>query len=457
MNGASEYHSVELEDETCRGCTICVTACPVEAIRVYKGKAHILEEKCIDCGQCIRICPHKAKYAKSNTLEDIGSYSRAVALVAPAWYTQFNEKYSRRSIRAALCALGFSAVCDVADAAAEITCQSAAYMRDYLENPANIRPVISSSCPAVVKLIQIRFPSLIENLLPIIPPAELAARYIRNSNAWGTEQNNGEKTGIFFLSPCPAKITVARSPLGYHQSEIDGVLTIQNTYLPVLNALKSLPPEIKTAASPVDTTDILTPLNQTWCTASGEAECLDQVLRAAGTDLKWVNASGISQIVPLLEAIEDGQLSAYDFVELSTCGGGCLGGPLTINPSPVAEAQLRRRIRSQKIQPHNQQAKEDAIALLAKSDYKALLWEKEVFPRPSQLLSPDFSKARKMMEEIENVISQLPGLDCGSCGSPNCRALAEDIVKKKAKIEDCVIILKAKYEELLFGEGHGKS
>ena len=78
MNGASEYHSVELEDETCRGCTICVTACPVEAIRVYKGKAHILEEKCIDCGQCIRICPHKAKSPQYKSIYGFNLVSRII-------------------------------------------------------------------------------------------------------------------------------------------------------------------------------------------------------------------------------------------------------------------------------------------------------------------------------------------------------------------------------------------
>ena len=63
MNGKSDFHSVELRDENCKGCTICVTTCPVEAIRVHGGKAHIIEQKCIDCGECIRRCPSRAKFA----------------------------------------------------------------------------------------------------------------------------------------------------------------------------------------------------------------------------------------------------------------------------------------------------------------------------------------------------------------------------------------------------------
>jgi Na+-translocating ferredoxin:NAD+ oxidoreductase RNF subunit RnfB len=53
---------------------------------------------------------------------------------------------------------------------------------------------------------------------------------------------------------------------------------------------------------------------------------------------------------------------------------------------------------------------------------------------------------------MEKIYQQLGGLDCGSCGSPSCRALAEDIVKGKAKKEDCIIVLKALYEQMIFGD-----
>ena len=34
-----------------------------------------------------------------------------------------------------------------------------------------------------------------------------------------------------------------------------------------------------------------------------------------------------------------------------------------------------------------------------------------------------------------------PGLDCGSCGAPTCRSLAEDIARGVAKETDCIHIL----------------
>ena len=80
MNGESNFHSVELRDEVCKGCTICVTSCPVEAIRVHGGKAHILEEHCIDCGECIRKCPSHAKYSRTIGLEQLENFDTNVAL-----------------------------------------------------------------------------------------------------------------------------------------------------------------------------------------------------------------------------------------------------------------------------------------------------------------------------------------------------------------------------------------
>jgi len=48
------------------------------------------------------------------------------------------------------------------------------------------------------------------------------------------------------------------------------------------------------------------------------------------------------------------------------------------------------------------------------------------------------------MEDMRKIMEMLPGLDCGSCGSPTCAALAEDIVRGDAQIYDCIFLLKEK-------------
>ena len=79
-----------------------------------------------------------------------------------------------------------------------------------------------------------------------------------------------------------------------------------------------------------------------WCSSSGEAQCLEKKLSEMEIDCKWINASGISHAVQILEEAEDGLYCQFDFLEINACDGGCLGGPLTVIPYPVAEATLRR-------------------------------------------------------------------------------------------------------------------
>ncbi len=476
MNGKSDFHSVELRDENCKGCTICVTSCPVEAIRVHGGKAHILETQCIDCGECIRKCPSRAKYALTTQLSELSGYKTKVALIAPAFFAQFSEKTSHQAIMNAVKTLGFDFVYDISGAAGEVSRATAEFIRENKRTGQCETPIISSSCPAILKLIQIRFPSLIDHILPIIPPSENAARQARAQHP---------DAGIFFISPCPAKVTVARSPLGYAKSEIDGVFAMNAVYLPVLQALKkgvssglAGAPGAGTGAATVSgagnapseqgaggeqSDPAFRAAHVQWCRAAGEAEALELHLKQYGDDCRWLYADGLTQALKILEETEDGQFEHFDFLEISACTGGCLGGPLTVTPAPAAASVLRRGAKNSAGSAQAGSAATSSGATgtpgasangtpCAQPKLSDLLFSEPIIPRPSRLLDTDFAAARKKMQQMEEIVTQLGGLDCGSCGAPNCRALAEDIVRRNAVIEDCVIVLKAQYEQMLFGK-----
>jgi len=60
--------------------------------------------------------------------------------------------------------------------------------------------------------------------------------------------------------------------------------------------------------------------------------------------------------------------------------------------------------------------------------------------QPINRLGESMAQSMRMMADIQNIKGTLPGIDCGACGAPSCRAFAEDIVKGKAVIDGCLIM-----------------
>ena len=172
MNGTRGLkHSVALIKEKCVGCTDCIKRCPTEAIRVRQGKAVINEQKCIDCGLCIKVCTHRAKQAMTQKMDLLKKFEYKIILPAPSLYTQFIKVDNVNVILTALKRLGFDDVFEVSAGAQAVT----AATRKLIEEGGVTKPAVSSACPAVVRLISMRFPSLIENVVPIIAPVEACA------------------------------------------------------------------------------------------------------------------------------------------------------------------------------------------------------------------------------------------------------------------------------------------
>ena len=71
-----------------------------------------------------------------------------------------------------------------------------------------------------------------------------------------------------------------------------------------------------------------------------------------------------------------------------------------------------------------------------------LRFDAEIQSVDSLRIDTDLKQALAKMQRIEEIRKKLPGLDCGSCGSPTCQALAEDIVGGFAREMDCLFLLK---------------
>ena len=410
------FHSVTLDKEKCHGCTNCIKRCPTEAIRVRGGKAKIIKERCIDCGECIRVCPYHAKLAKTDSFEMLEEFKYTVAMPAPALYGQFKDVSDVNKILSALKLIGFDDVYEVARGA-EIVAEAT---RRLIEKGGLLKPVISSACPAVLRLIRVRFPELIKHILPVCSPMEAAAIEARHE-AMSKTGLKSEDIGIFFITPCPAKETSIKSPLLRDRSEVSGAISIADVYMKICNRLKSIENPEKLALAGLE--------GVSWARSGGECKATHTIINIA--------VDGIDEVIKILEEIENGKLDNIDFVELLACNGGCVGGPLTVENSYVCSNRIRNMI------DLDTETKPVEI-----SDEARLHWKKALEPVQVMKLADNFEEAMRKMEQIDKIWETMPKLDCGSCGAPSCKALAEDIVNGFATENDCIFRMRERVQSL---------
>ncbi len=408
-------HSVSLDIEKCKGCTNCLKRCPTEAIRIRDGHAVIDPERCIDCGECIRVCPYKAKKASYDRLDVLNEYKYKVALPAPSLYGQFDNLDDVDIVLQGLLDMGFDEVYEVAKAAELVS----SYTRKYLKNPDIPKPVISSACPAIVRIIHLRFPFLCKNIMPILPPVEIAGMEARRRALEHHPELKPEDICICFISPCPAKVSYVKNERENWKSNIDAVVSIRDVYFELIERMtRCESPTISTEAGMIGIG---------WASTGGESSAI--------FNDRYLAADGIENVINVLEQIENSDMPDLEFIELNACNGGCVGGAMTIANPYIAKARLQSLKRYLQVSPNFVMADEEIP--------QECFSEDEIKPNSAvTLLSDNRLEAMRMMAQIQELQDMLPKLDCGFCGAPSCNAFAEDVVKGEAKLEECIPLMR---------------
>ena len=419
----SYQHSVSLDREKCKGCTNCLKRCPTEAIRIRDGHAVINSTLCIDCGECIRICPYKAKKATFDSLETI-SEPYKIALPAPSLYGQFENLDDVDYILQGLLDLGFDQVMEVAQAA-EIVSE---YTRKYMAEAHAKRPVISSACPVIVRLISLRFPGLCERVMPLLPPIEVAGMMAREEAKKRHPQLKDEDIAVVFISPCPAKASYVKNGFLGRKSSVDYVVSMSDIYFKLIGVMKKdNAPDLSTSSGMI---------GMSWASTGGESTAL--------MNDRYLAADGIENVIRVLDDIETGHFPLLEFVELNACNGGCVGGVAAVENPYIARVRLQTLRRYLPVS-QNRLPKE-AENLPTPEEY---LFSGELQYAPVQQLNADRGQAMRMMLDIEEIAEKLPDLDCGSCGAPTCRAFAEDIVRGESCADECIVHMRERLQALI--------
>ena len=405
-------HSVYLDVEKCNGCTTCLKHCPTEAIRIRNNHAVINQERCIDCGECIRVCPHSAKKAVCDKLSDMDKFKYKIALPAPTLYGQFDNLDDVDYVLNGLLKLGFDDVFEVS-AAAELV---SVYTRNYLKKEGIKKPLISSACPVIMRLICLRFPSLKENIIPMLPPMEVAARLARERALKNHPELSPEDIGVCFITPCPAKRSYVHNGFAGYESFVDVVVSIKDVYFKLISKMKYGEEMQSLSSSGI--------IGIGWASSGGESTAI--------FNDSYLAADGIDNCNKVLDQIENGNIPPLEFIELNACTGGCVGGVLTIQNPFIAKARLQGLRHylpvSLNFVSKTQEQLPDSVLFSDMPEYK-----------PISRLSDSMAESMRMLAEIQKLKAELPGIDCGSCGAPNCRAFAEDVVKKECDLENCLI------------------
>lgn len=403
-------HSVLLDESKCTGCTTCIRHCPTEAIRIKNGHAVIKSDRCIDCGECIRHCPHNAKCAISDKLSEMADFKWKIALPAPTLYGQFDNLDDVDYVLNGLLKIGFDEVYEVSKAAEMVS----AYTRIYLQTEGIKKPAISSACPVILRLIALRFPSLEEHVIHMLPPMEIAAKLARQRALENHPELSAEDIGICFITPCPAKVSYVKNGFAGYKSEVDKVVSISDVYFLLISAMSK--------------EDELESLSESgrigigWARSGGEATAI--------FNEDYLAADGIENVIHVLDQIENGNIPPLEFIELNACTGGCVGGVLTMQNPFIAKARLQTLRR---YMPVSQNVLPIGVNYIPDS----FLFEDMPEYAPITRLGGSIAESMRMMADIQKFKSTLPGIDCGSCGAPTCRAFAEDVIKKTACPEDC--------------------
>ncbi len=424
MKKLENRHALYVNTKNCVGCVHCLTACPTKAIRIKDGKARINDELCIDCGECMRFCPKDAIDSYTTSFSDLSAFKYKVAIPATVLYGQFENSISPNEILFALRRVGFdsvyelSTICELNTAATE----------KFLKSHPRPRPFIASTCPVVVRLIQRRYPTLCELIVPIEPPREIAAKILR-ANLPRVLKVAAKDIGIIHITPCPAKMVSINFPVSLEKSYLDGAISIRDIYQPVLQALRQSRDDAIMCRLFPET--IFSGMGLGTALSGGESSAL--------RNFRTVAVSGIQDTIRVLNQVELGLLKDVDLLECMVCPDGCVGGPLAVENRFLAKSRILRQV---SLMGERSVVDESDISALYLKDF--LSFGHALKPLRPTPLDTNPARAIQKARQRDQLQKQLPGKDCGACGAPDCRTLADDVVRGLASLMDCPFMGKEK-------------
>ena len=334
-----------IDQSLCVKCGRCVNSCPYSAIVKTErpcaaacgmgaihsdehGRAEIDYDKCVSCGMCLVNCPFGAIVDKGQIFQLIQSIKRGdevVAIVAPAFINQFPGLASTGKLKAALKALGFCDVVEVAIGADLCTVDEA---HDFLEEvPGKLNFMATSCCPAWSMMAKTAFPDLAKNISMTMTPMVFTARMMKQADP---------EARMCFIGPCAAKkLEASRRTV---RSDVDFVLTFEE----LAGIIEAKDIDVANLEVDPDEIDLVhaSGAGRGFAQSGGVAKAVADKVKEwhPDMDVKIASAQGLAECKKLLMLAKAGKYNGY-LLEGMGCPGGCIGGAGTIaDPARTAVA-----------------------------------------------------------------------------------------------------------------------
>lgn len=339
------------------------------------------------------------------------SYKYKIAIPSTTLYGQFPRGTDICKVQNSILKLGFDFVYD-ASWAADLVAKA---IKLKIDNEKTVRPYIATNCPAAIRLMKNRYSSLMDNLVLIREPMEIAGMLARER---AREKYNlkDEEIRVFYISPCPAKLLAVTNPIGDYKPSVDWVIPLNTIYGELYREV--IREDNNTCSYP-------SLFGMKWAVAGGQSE-------NAGLN-NYIAVNGMENIIDILDEIENGKLSHVDYVEALACVNGCVGGTFNVANPFIASSNINyisTNLEDDCLNPDIDRFEE----MYESGIFNYKLKEED---NPSKL---NLKEAVEKNEKNKDICDKLPGLDCGSCGAPTCLAHAEDVYNEESNIYDCVVL-----------------
>ena len=367
-----ENEGVVIDESKCVRCGQCVLSCPLS----FPDKTISHLSGFLDCKMCPYARPIGAVTEKDDVpavveaLKDKSKY--LVAQFAPSVRVTIGEDFGIQAgsgiiekLYTAFRGIGFQKICDTNFSADLTIMEEGTELLDRLQNNGTT-PMFTSCCPAWVKYAESNYPQLLPNLSTAKSPQQMFGAVAKTALA---KQLDIDPADIFVLSvmPCTAKkYERAREEMcgaSKHWSgkglstggypDVDAVLTTRECAkllklygVDLAQTEGSEPDDLLseyTGAATIfgRTGGVMTAALRTAyeLIAGEELEDMDLPALAAADGIKTAAvragdklirtavASGLKNAGEICESvISGGEFSKYDFIEIMSCPGGCVGG-----------------------------------------------------------------------------------------------------------------------------------